>query len=196
MSIVALRRYLQPSATLRWHPWAPLVALLLALLMAFAFGFAIADRLARQNHGAEADVQAFFMAMRRLDENAGNPRGVLQEAAEMDRVVVRYVAMKRSNGWSLRGLQARILTGKTIDTLPMVKRVAEYRLGELSGSAPRWRMTAGYCSRAGAPSSGEDVTIPYERVARAYSDVLDRDVTAKELAPAVPGGVCQAKVSS
>ena len=38
MNAEVIRRYLQPSPTLRWHPWAPLVAGVVAVLFAFLFG--------------------------------------------------------------------------------------------------------------------------------------------------------------
>ena len=196
MSVVTLRRYLQPSPTLRWHPWAPLVALVLALAMAFAAGCAVAYRFATEIHAAQADSQTFFHAAWRLDENAGNPRGVMQEAAEMDRVVMRYVAARKSKSISLRNLQERIALGAPVDTLPMVKRIAEYRLGELSGNAPRWLVTASYCSRPGAPLSGEDLVQRYEKAAAAYSEVLSRPITARTLAPAVPDGICEGRASA
>jgi len=84
VNVAALRRYLQPSPTLRWHPWAPLAAGILMLLLAVYFsakwGYASAQREEFRGYGSLASA----MYMRFLMNEKSPARALLLEAGPLD----------------------------------------------------------------------------------------------------------------
>ncbi|HET7401404.1 MAG TPA: hypothetical protein VFJ62_06465, partial [Usitatibacter sp.] len=71
-------------------------------------------------------------------------------------------------------------------------KAAEWRLANFAPGAPAWQETAAWCDEMRElPLPRElDVTAGYRYTAMAYTKLLGREVTAAELAPAVPGGRC------
>ncbi len=74
MDIAVFRRYLQPSPTLRWHPWAPLVFALVLLSFVFylgtQWGFAAGNRIVGEMMLTSPAVEVFF----RYDETKTGPQ--------------------------------------------------------------------------------------------------------------------------
>ena len=199
MDAAVLRRYLQPSPTLRWHPWAPIVAGLLSLGFAFWLG---------ATWGFSA-VAHYMNPMRweasreriRLELETSRPaQAVVWEARHFDAVVVNWVKEEPLRASPLRQLRDfaerwMFWRGADIDRhrVDTVRSYAEYRVANLSGDAPRWQRTATFCDEGPQPASGRDLRAEYEPVAQAYSKMLGRPIPAEQLAPAVPNARCEWK---
>jgi len=194
MNIATFRRYLQPSPTLRWHPWAPLVAGLLFVIFVFTaaayWGYGVGKRLATWN----ASTHAFFVAVRIEDEEKGNIRSLLRDANHLDRAVLEWDRLRKSPPGSLekwwRGVENRFFTGtRNMDWLhepPRQKLYAEVRLAHFSAGAPRWQATRRFCeSRTHGYATVADIHAQYERLASLYTELLGRPVSARELAPMI-----------
>ena len=198
MDVATFRRYLQPSPTLRWHPWAPLVAGL--LLLGFVFylgawwGFSASSRLFWSG-AIEAKASDVFF---RHDLEEKRPAEALRrEAGKLDAAVERYARLAAKPEGTLEkwrnALESRVfLRGRwPLASHDYAVKLAELRLSEFSAANPRWRATASWCDELHRDSRGErDLLADYKPVAEAYSQVLGRTVRPEELAPAVPGGKC------
>jgi len=86
--------------------------------------------------------------------------------------------------WILRGGRKPL----TISRESMVD-LAEFRLGEMGGSAPLWQVTSTYCQEMWPTLTGVDLRDPM--AAEAYSTLLGRPIAAEQLAPAVPNARCE-----
>jgi len=188
-----VRRYLQPSPTLRWHPWAPLTvgALVAAFVVACAawLGFAYG----RHVYGMafSPGMQVFF-AM--ADEERPAAVTLVQRALRIDREVTAWVEQGRHPGWLERGF--RIVDDRYYFRQPVwteredaIVHLARFRLAQLSTDHPRWAQTASWCAASGA-AHGTLLPDTYERTARDYSILLHEDIAASRLMPAIPGGHC------
>jgi len=194
MNVLSLRAYLQPSATLRWHPAAPIIAAVVFIALIFAsgadLGFEIAKRQARFAQYLPAIQEAMI-----YDEQATrSTAGVIRRAAIIDHAVRNWVEQESDPDWLSRFADSverkaprHTLTQHEIVQASIVK-VADVRLAHLAGDAPAWQETAAYCRDFGRP--GLDVASRYESAAVAYTRLLGREVSASQLAPAVPGGKC------
>jgi hypothetical protein len=199
MDATVLRRYLQPSSTLRWHPWAPLVAGLLLVLFVFYFGaswgWSASDRQWRSMEGAYG--QRVFMDY--LGEEKWPGSRVLADAAAIDAVVHRFLEQQAHplTRWQrLRGrADAYVFAAYTghLDRR-LVVRTAEFRLKELSPANPRWQATSNWCDRNAMPVQEVNVLAAYSQQAIDYSNLLGREVRAQDLAPSVPGWKCEPTV--
>ena len=182
--IATLRRYLQPSPVMRWHPWAPLAALLLAVAAAFALGVAWGVRQLELMNADEVYMRAFMTQAYVMQEKRGPVVPLLREARSIDDAVIRFASHSDNRLWPFD--VAAVRWGQKTDS---IRNLAEFRLANLGGSATRWQPTSSYCA-GGVPSSGEDVRESYRAPALAYSKVLGRQVTTEQLAPVVPGWRC------
>lgn len=203
MNAAILRNYLQPSPRLRWHPWGPLVAA--ALIVAFVFalgaawGYAAATRMAADQR---TYVDASWRAMEAQLEATRPARLAVQTAGSFDAAVVRAAReaqAEKSLPYRLRiSLEDSVFglldderhSRRELDLRKAyrdsAKRSAEYRLTNLSGTAPGWRRTATLCQEVGR---GWDLRAQLETTASAYSAVLGRTITAEQLAP-LSGAKC------
>jgi len=197
MQAMAIRRYLQPSPTLRWHPWAPLVAGILLVTVIFAlgamWGFSAATRMAADER---AYVGPSFARMGAQLEAARPARAVVDSARSFDAAVIRWARQteaERSLSYRLRVSLEDALFGllrenrnprRRIDLhdayRDAVTRNAEYRLTNLSGTASAWQRTATLCEEVGR---GYDSSGQLETAAAAYTAVLGQKITAQQLAP-------------
>jgi len=198
MNEATIRRYLQPAARLRWHPWAPLVTLGIALAFAFAFGagwgFSVAKRM--------ADEQWVYgnpwTYTRGQVEEMKPARSTLDAARAFDAAVIhgaRDAEAYRSPLHRLRiGIEDAVFAQAWSNNRPnphhpldlheifrdIPKSAAEYRLANLAGSAPYWKRTARLCEEMGP---NFDMTAQLVATAAAYSAVLGRPITPEQLAP-------------
>jgi len=198
MNAPAIRRYLQPSPTLRWHPWAPLVAAALLIALVFALGaqwgyaaakreWAITDRYGHA-FSTQLELTSKFPA-----------RELTRKAAAFDSAVIRYVGEQRepAGAWQRfrSGAERWIFQGgRPVGVLPrqFIVDLAEFRLRELSGTAPRWQATSAYCDEMTyLPLTGMDLRDRWGRAAEAYTQLLGRTISAEQLAPAVPNARCE-----
>ena len=203
MSIDRIRRWLQPADTLRWHPWAPLLVLVLALGFAFAFG-------AKVGYGAARSVErdhwlsTAAMAKARIeDQQKGGMRTAIWDSNSIDNIVRQWAARvgAPTPAWfRLRERFDRAMiygwwTWSRDDAFMerTARDLAEFRLAHLAGNAPAWRPTSAYCDSGYAPVRPVEVSHLYAPLADSYSMLLGRTVTAAQLAPAVPGGRCPGK---
>lgn len=197
MNAATIRRYLQPAATLRWHPWAPLVTGGLAIGFAFAFGagwgFSVAKRMSDEQRVYQepwtytrAQVEAMRPARTALDAarsfDAAVERGAHKKAAEKSLLHRMRIAIEDavfSAAWVDRPNPRRAMDFHEIfgDT---ARSAAEYRLANLAGDAPYWKNTARLCDEVG-PSF--NMTAQLTTTAAAYSTVLGRTITPEQLAP-------------
>jgi hypothetical protein len=195
VSLEAVRRYLQPSQTLRWHPWAPLAAALLLLGFAFFLGARWGYIAGARSQDYQNYLGASAESMRYQMQQAYPARALLYEASVFDAAVHQAVtrpAPSRLVAWNAR-LERLVFLDRPampVPPEPVVAHWAEVRLKELSAANPRWQATAAYCDEIMPPATGLDVTERYVRTATEYSHLLGRDITAQQLAPAVPGGKC------
>jgi hypothetical protein len=198
MNANGIRRYLQPSPTLRWHPWAPLMAGVLLLVFVFwlgaMWGFAAYPRVG--DYLVYRD--AFNQWLQIRNETAKPATVAYWQARAFDDAIVQSVRESSipDTAWSdvRRWIEGRVFwNGRSLPKMKKesVRTYAEFRLKHLSGSAPRWQNTATYCEEFRPPLTGENVLDRYRKVAEAYSVVLNRTVTAQELAPNVPGYRCE-----
>jgi len=197
LNATTIRRYLQPAKTLRWDPWAPLVALGIALGFAFAFGaawgFSAAKRMADEQR-----VYGNPWTYTRAQVEAMQPaRATLEAARAFDAAVVhgaREAAAEKSAAHRIRiAIEQRVFGRAWLDT-PMAnrpldlheifgdgpRRAAEYRLANLAGEAPYWKRTARLCDEVGPAF---DMSAQLAAVAAAYTTVLGRPITPEQLAP-------------
>jgi hypothetical protein len=198
----AFRRYLQPSPTLRWHPWAPLLMLLMAFGFVFEFGVKVGSRAARQIDMDPWYSQASMVRARITDQQKGGIQGVIWDANVIDNAVRQRVRVRENPRSGLETFRHRLeglITfgfwrrddGALIDE--SVRKLAEWRLANLAGDAPAWRATASYCDSTFAPFVPADVGELWSSTADAYSKFLGRKVTGAQLAPVVPGGHCMGR---
>jgi hypothetical protein len=200
MDTALLRRYLRPSPTLRWHPWAPLAAGALLLLLVFylgaMWGYSATTRIHRMAWVDLAASEVYFQHHRQATSPA---LGMLHDAGKLDGAVARYVAAEahlpgRIEQWR-RGIESALFFhGMGVPSVPnreYTVKLAEFRLAEYSASNPRWNVTAEICNELRQPGrSGQDYIEYYKPIAARYSQLLGRTVRAEDLAPAVPGGKC------
>lgn len=198
MNADAIRRYLQPSPTLRWHPWAPLAAGF--LLLAFAFwlgakwGFAVQGR----TIGLMTYSNAWTETLRINEEDNKPARAAYRQAATIDAAIHRWVVETSSPPSAWDGIRDRIegvvfWSGRVFPRPQQesVRKLAEVRLAHLSGNAPRWQQTTSYCDAFRPPLSGENIAERFRSTAREYSLVLGRTIPVEQLAPLVPGLRCE-----
>jgi hypothetical protein len=200
MNVAVIRRYLQPSPTLRWHPWAPLIAGILLLLFVFYFGARWGYDAARRERAWEAYSPAFTVQMSYLADNKSPGKRLLMDASRIDYAVRRFVdyparAPNQAQQWRDRIEAFALRNGFT--PLPTkredIVRLAEFRLRELSPSSARWQATSAYCGDTREwRFAEEDVLRYFIDVARAYSTLLGREIRPEDLAPAVSGWKCPA----
>jgi len=200
MDSAIIRRYLQPSPTLRWHPWAPLVAGALLLLFAFylgaMWGHSATSRLDRRASAGMAESEAYF----RHEREAKRPaQELLRQAGMFDAAVARYLAREASPPGVLERLRDRIesvvffhgVNLQSAQNREYVQALARFRIAEYSAANPRWTATAGICDELRQPGmAGRDYLQDYKPVAAQYSQLLGRTIRAEDLAPSVPGGKC------
>jgi len=197
MDTAIIRRYLQPSPTLRWHPWAPLFFAL--LLLAFVFylgaqwGFSAGNRLAGEMMVTLPAGDIFFRAE---EARIAPARAMIRDAQKLDAVVRAFIARQRNapgvlRQWSDRAQSVIFFRGHDLAGPPReyVVKLAESRLSEYSAANPRWQATSALCSEAQPPRL-VNVIEEYRGVAADYSQLLGRTIRAEDLAPAVPGGQC------
>ena len=197
MNAATIRRYLQPAATLRWHPWAPLVAMGLFIAFVFAFGaawgFSVAKRMSDEQR-----VSLEPWTYTRSQVEAMRPaRSALDAAHAFDAAVMRGARNKeagKSLAHRLRISLEDAVFSQAWEDPPNPRRAmdiheifgdnariaAEYRLANLAGDAPVWKNTARLCDEMG-PSF--DMRAQLANAAAAYSTVLGRTVTPEQLAP-------------
>jgi hypothetical protein len=198
MDATTFRRYLQPSPTLRWHPWAPALVGVLALLFAFYFG---------ARWGKDAERREFYSAMDGayggrvftdyLSDAKWPGERVMNDALAIDAGVQSFVRRdEHVPAWweaPRARLEALVLDARTY---PQRKAgavaMAEFRLRELSPANTRWQVTSGYCARRGHRMSDFNVLGDFRQSAQAYSRLLGREVRPEDLAPAVPNWICPA----
>jgi hypothetical protein len=197
MTVATLRRYLQPSPTLRWHPWAPLVTLLLAFAFVFALGIAAGMKYEQRRVRNSQYSPVIFEMLTQLEAHQRPTAIVIRRAQRIDNAVAQLVHEDEHKGVADRvadGIQPYFWPDRVRRVDPdavlhdSIRRAAEWRLANLSAGAPAWEQTAAYCNEWKYPYNVIDA---YERYAKAYSTLLGREITAKQLAPAVPGGVCK-----
>ena len=210
MDAAILRRYLQPSPTLRWHPWAPLAAGVLLLVFAFALGAWWGASAERRIFEAAFTGQAGREMIRMELESSRPAAAAVWQAKAFDDVVRNRAErpvdartrLRDRIDWvffCLTAERARCDIRKEgwVGSLPRdddaIKRIAEYRLRNLSPAAPGWRRTSTYCEETMVPLTGRDLRDDFARTAAAYSQVLGRRVSPEELAPAVEGWRCEWK---
>lgn len=195
MDVALLRRYLQPSPTLRWHPWAPLAFAL--LLLAFVFylgamwGFSAGSRVAGE---MMVTMPASDVLFRHEDSKSEQARMMTREARKLDAVVRDFMVEQRNppgvlGQWRGRLEGAMFFRGHSRAGLPReyAVKIAELRLAEFSAANPRWQEV----TATGCPAHRSiDFIEEYRQLAVEYSQLLGRTVRAEDLAPAVPGGRC------
>jgi hypothetical protein len=197
MDVTTFRRYLQPSPTLRWHPWAPLATLLLAFAFVFGAGVALGMKYQKRHDRPSRYSAAMFEVMTQQEAQVRPTALVIRRAQHIDNAVAQWVYDNERKGWldrAIDAVQAR-LRPQRVPAIDMddalhdsMRRAAQWRLANLSGGAPAWQQTSIYCDEW--KPSFDDVTAIYQRYAEAYTKLLGREVTARQLAPAVPGGKC------
>ncbi|HSS28451.1 MAG TPA: hypothetical protein VLL50_10900 [Usitatibacter sp.] len=197
MDATVIRRYLQPSPALRWHPWAPLAAGLAMLLFIVYFsarwGYSVAkDEQARRPQPAGvAFVMANFIARQ------SPARAMVYEAEAVDGIVLQGTRASSESASTLsqlrEAIEARVFrsgfhvrgAGRSDAQL-----AAEERLRVFSMTNPSWvRTTATYCAEL---PINVDLRERYAKTARAYSELLGRTIRPDDLAPAVPELKCHA----
>ncbi len=195
MNAHVIRRYLQPSPTLRWHPWAPLITagvlVALVFILGAQWGYSAGKREVRK---LEQYSYAFMVPMEQKPPFPA--RDMARKAGVIDAAVVKFVgeARERPGTWQgVTGAAERWVFrgGRALYVMPResIVYLAEYRLRELSGSATAWQVTATYCAESAPVLSGVDLRNPI--AADAYSTLLGRPIAAEQLAPAVPHARCE-----
>ena len=195
MDITLLRRYLQPSPTLRWHPWVPLAFALLALTFAFylgaTWGFSASNRITGEMMVTMPASDALF---RHEDSKSEQARLMTREARKLDVVVHDFIVAQGNppgvlDQWSDRLESVMFFHGRSRAPLPReyAVKIAELRLAEFSAANPQWREV----TASGCPAHRSiDFIGEYRQLAVEYSQLLGRTVRPEDLAPAVPGGKC------
>ena len=198
MTTEALRRYLQPSGQLRWHPWAPIVVLILALGFSFAFGARWGFEAAKRAHEHQILGSAFLAKSRVEMQMRGDPRAPTWDANSIDQLVASWASKPYEDpGWfgqQLRRVEDYFIYGwspvRRAKLDSTVKSLAEFRLANLAGEALAWQATSRYCDVTPKYPMPQNLGDRYVRVADAYSKILGRRIAPERLAPAVPGGTC------
>ncbi len=198
MNADVFRRYLQPSPTLRWHPWAPLATGILLLLFVFYFGAQWGYASARRQEARLYSSSASATYMRFLMSGKTPARAMLFETGPLDAAVHRFVKESEHAPGMLERWRDRLEAymfrgGHTFGPLPReaIVNISELRLREFSPESPRWQVTASYCDEIHGYAFGErDLLKDYADVARDYTRVLGREIRPHDLAPAVPGWKC------
>jgi hypothetical protein len=198
VNAAVLRRYLQPSPTLRWHPWAPLVAGALLILFVFYFGARWGYASAGRQEARLYSVPASAMYMRFLMSEKTPARAMLFESGPLDGAVHRFVKESEHTPgaferWRDRAEAYMFRGGRTFGPISRdsVVAIAELRLREFSPASSRWQATASYCNEIHQYGFSEhDLLKEYEGMARDYTRVLGREIHPQDLAPAVPGWKC------
>jgi len=200
MRVASFRRYLQPSTTLRWHPWAPLAVLALALGFAFCFGVKAGIGFAERRTDAQAYAYAVSEMLMEKERIAHPGRALVSRADTIDRAVTSFVRSEEQSRGFTRLLDAVVggswLSSRRASYWHHVRestvKAAEWRLANFAPGAPAWRKTAAFCDELRDLSVPRpfDVTNGYKHTATAYTKLLGRRITPAELAPAVPGGTC------
>jgi hypothetical protein len=198
MDTTVIRRYLQPSPTLRWHPWAPLLAGALALLFAFYFGAQWGKGAERRELWSVVDYPGRVFMDYFVDAKFPGER-MMSDAIAIDSGVETFV--RRSEHlpawWEAprEKLEAFVLnTHSYRQSKEFVITMAEFRLSELSPANTRWQATSAWCARHGNRLNDFDVLGAFKDSAKAYSKLLGREVRPQELAPAVPSWTCPGSV--
>jgi hypothetical protein len=193
------RRYLQPSPTLRWHPWAPIVAGILLLLFVFYFGERWGWDASQRQYMSLGHVYGGRVYMDYLSDQKWPGQRLVNDAGSIDATVRQFVKRQQHSPTILERARAKLEAftlnawsgSQSKDT---VVRMAEFRLRELSPVHPRWQATSAWCERYGHRLQDVDVLADYAETARDYSTVLGREVRPQELAPAVSGWKCPAEL--
>jgi hypothetical protein len=222
METLATHRFLQPSPTLRWHPWAPLIAGLLLLVFAFGlgawWGLSVGNRMTQAVFASQITGRALDQKARAELETSRPATALYWEARRIDEAILTWAArppteksvladLRDRADWMLFcfvGERARCGDRKVGGwgapmaraDLPVeaMRELAEYRLQNLGGAATRWQRTSSYCEETYPPAiAARDFREEYARVAQAYAKLLGRPVTAEQLAPAVEGWRCESK---
>jgi hypothetical protein len=197
MSAAILRQYLQPSPTLRWHPWAPLVIAVLVIAFVFALGAAWGHSAATRMATDRTVYTAPSFRVMAVELEAMRPaRHAVESARAFDVAVIRAAREKEAQTSlphrlrisledSMFGmLQEDSHRRRDIDLRQMyrdgARGAAEHRLKNLSGTAPYWQRTATLCQEVGR---GWDLGTHLDVAASAYSAILERTITAQQLAP-------------
>ena len=197
MDATVLRRYLQPSPTLRWHPWAPLAAGVLLLGFVFYLGALWGWNAYQRQDRANSHGYGYRVFMDYLVESKWPGARLVAEADAVDATVSTMLARieRAPSGMetSRSKLEAAVFhTRHAAYDRRAVVQLAEFRLRELSPANARWAETATWCDRHAMPVQDVDALAPYVNAARDYSKVLGREIRPQDLAPAVPGWKCEA----
>ena len=194
MVAAVLRRYLQPSPTLRWHPWAPLLALVLAFAFVFVVGVRWGYSVGKREVQMGANDYASLVSAENLWTQNRPAMDVMRKAGAIDAAVRRYLVESEAQPTVLQRIE-QVLFYRGANPYLLSKQhvvyLAEFRLKEMGGSAPMWQVTASYCDEIHSPISGLDLRPGAEEVAKEYSKLLGRRVDAAELAPLVPNMRCE-----
>lgn len=195
MDIAVFRRYLEPSPTLRWHPWAPLAFALLSLAFVFylgaKWGFSAGNRVAGE---MMVTMPATDVLVRHEDSKSGPARMMTREARKLDMVVRDFIGEQGNppgvlDQWRRRLESVMFFHGRSRAPLPReyAVKIAELRMAEFSAANPQWRQF----TATGCPANRSiDFIEEYRPLAVEYSQLLGRTVRPEDLAPAVPGGKC------
>jgi hypothetical protein len=192
---------LKVPSTLRWHPWAPLAVLVLALGFTFYFGVQAGIGFAERRTNAEAYAYAVSEMLMQKDRIAHPGRALVSRAATIDRAVESFVRSQEQSRGFTRLLDA-VIGGSWLSSArasywrqarESTVKAAEWRLANFAAGAPAWQKTAAFCDELrDLPLPRQyDVTAAYGYTAKAYTKLLGRRITPAELAPAVPGGICE-----
>lgn len=200
MDVATFRRYLQPSPTLRWHPWAPLGVLLLAFAFVFWMGIKLGVAFGERRASLMTYSYGTFEMMIQKEQVARPSAAVVRRAHIIDNTVRSFVADQERRDIFNRLLDGAVnwsFPGHGKDYRRMLRQsmvnVAEWRLANMSPGTPLWHKTSTYCDDyQNHDFKGPfDVAASYERAASAYTKLLGRTVTSRQLAPDVPGGECK-----
>jgi hypothetical protein len=194
VNAAVLRRYLQPSATLRWHPWAPLIAALLLVTFIFVFGVRWGYSAGVRFASERAAFSNTAMESVRLHLEVTRPGWMMVATArEFDAIAVAWLRDREERESIARRMQLAAeefvfdrgrVGGEFRRT--RARQLVEYRLDALSGAAPLWQRTATVCREVG---KGLDLRDELIRAARAYTALMGREITPEQLAP-LSGATC------
>jgi len=199
MDAAVLRRYLQPSPTLRWHPWAPLVSGAVLLVFVFAFGAHWGWDASQRQYASLGNVYGSRVYMDYLAEEKWPGYRLVNDAGSIDATVQHFLKQQERapTTWERWRAKLEALTfhaSSYSHSKHTVAWMAEFRLRELSPAHPRWQATSAWCERFGHRLYEVDALADYANAAKAYSTLLGREVRPQELAPAVAGWKCPAEL--
>ena len=202
MVSASLRRFLLPPEKLRFPVAAPLILGSVCVLVVFVTFlaevlFPFADGLVRleRTHGAafQGGIRAWRLERGAVGELAWDA------ARDIDRAVVQRakddddMRNETFRSWMVsKTWWQRLFTADP----GFVRGLAETRLKRLSGQAPAWAATARLCEEgASQMQSGARYVRDFHwgmvETARAYSQVLGREIKPAVLLPLVPNGRCE-----